>query len=175
MNFSTKKRADFIFDRPHPGQVRPIFLFCFCCFFFSFLFDVLRDITNWFLFKTEHSPVLHFLDHLVTLTRDVYTYTRPCPDRTYTCHIVTRERSVMTYLAYYTDNLIPQSILSLNDYIILLLKLQLSLQQSCWRCRGILSAQTLGVRKLWILDPGRSQVQRCIKSTHSQQFRLKTR
>lgn len=172
MNFSTKKRADFIFDRPHPGQVRPIFLFCFCCFFFSFLFDVLRDITNWFLFKTEHSPVLHFLDHLVTLTRDVYT---SLPWQNLHLSYCNRERSVMTYLAYNTDNLIPQSILSLNDYIILLLKLQLSLQQSCWRCRGILSAQTLGVRKLWILDPGRSQVQHCIKSTHSQQFRLKTR
>lgn len=99
-------------------------MFCFCCFFFSFLFDVLRDITNWFLFKTEPSPVLHFLDHLVTLTRDVYTYIRPCPDRTYTCHIVT-----MTYLAIYANKLIPQSILSLNDYIILLLKFQLT-----WWC-----------------------------------------
>lgn len=101
-------------------------MFCFCCFFFSFLFNVLRDITNWFLFKTEHSPVLHFLDHLVTLTRDVYT---SLPWQNLHLSYCNRERSVMTYLAFYANKLIPQSILSLNDYIILLLKFQLT-----WWC-----------------------------------------
>lgn len=104
-------------------------MFCFCCFFFSFLFDVLRDITNWFLFKNRTFSCVTFPRSSCDPHQGrIYVYTS-LPWQNLHLSYCNRERSVMTYLAFYANKLIPQSILSLNDYIILLLKFQLT-----WWC-----------------------------------------